>query len=182
MFIRLNGVIMFQKIMNIFLSLLLAGCLGFYLPGTEEAEATHIKADKIVVIKSKRIMMLLREGEILKAYRIALGKEPVGHKMNEGDMRTPEGIYRVDSRNSDSRFHRSLHISYPSQSDILNAQKLGLSPGGDIMIHGLPDRLKNIGELHRFSDWTEGCIAVTNTEIEEIWQMVPDGIPIEINP
>ena len=149
---------------------------------TGKASAVLIQADKVIVIKSKRLLMLMRDGEILKAYTVALGKQPNGHKTNAGDKKTPEGSYILDSRNSGSKFHKSLHISYPNESDILNAQKLGVSPGGDIMIHGLPESLGIIGKVHRIFDWTDGCIAVTNSEIEEIWQLVPDGTPIEIKP
>jgi murein L,D-transpeptidase YafK len=140
------------------------------------------KADKVVVIKSKRVLMLLRQGEIFKTYKVALGKEPNGQKTKAGDKRTPEGTYMLDSRNPDSKFHLAIHISYPNSSDVLNAHKRGVSPGGDVMIHGLPHDLGRVGKLHRLSDWTNGCIAVTNTEIEEIWRLVPDGTPIEIKP
>ena len=145
--------------------------------------AAVIKADKIVVIKSKRVILLMNNGEILKAYRVALGKHPVGRKNKQGDQKTPEGIYIIDSRIPDSKFYLALHISYPNDSDMKNAQKLGLDPGRDIMIHGLPNGLgKKIGKLHRLTDWTDGCIAVTNSEMEEIWQMVPDGTTVEIRP
>ena len=147
------------------------------------AFASVVKADKIVVIKSKRVMLLLNNGEILKAYRISLGKHPVGHKTRQGDQKTPEGPYVIDSRISDSKFYLALHISYPNDSDINNAQQLGVDPGGDIVIHGLPNRLgKKIGKLHRMTDWTDGCIAVTNSEMEEIWQLIPDRTTIEIKP
>jgi murein L,D-transpeptidase YafK len=124
----------------------------------------------------------MREGEILSAYRVALGKHPDGRKIKAGDKRTPEGNYILDGRNRDSKFHLALHISYPNESDLVNANKLGVTPGGDIMIHGLPDQFRKLGRLHRLSDWTNGCIAVTNHEIEEIWRLVPDGTPIEIKP
>lgn len=124
----------------------------------------------------------MKDGEILKAYRIALGQQPEGHKTVAGDKKTPEGIYILDKRNQDSKFHLSIHISYPNESDVLNAKKAGVSPGGDVMIHGLPNGLRSVGKLHRTMDWTDGCIAVTNSEMEEIWQLVPDGIPIEIKP
>ena len=150
--------------------------------GAWKASAAFVKADKVVVIKSKRILMLLREGEILSAYRVALGKHPDGRKIKAGDKRTPEGNYVLDTRNRDSKFHLALHISYPNESDLMNAHKLGVTPGGDIMIHGLPDQFRKLGRLHRLSDWTNGCIAVTNREIEEIWRLVPDGTPIEIRP
>lgn len=154
----------------------------FYCTVPVKASETSIIADKVIVIKSKRLLVLMREGEILKAYRVALGKKPVGRKTNAGDKKTPEGVYFIDYRNPESRFHKSLRISYPNESDILNAEKSERTPGGDIMIHGLPDNLKELDTLHRFSDWTDGCIAVTNSEIEEIWTLVPDGTTVEIKP
>jgi len=160
---------------------ILIGSFGSYwfLPGKASASD---KADKVVVIKSKRLLLLMIEGEILKTYKIALGKQPEGHKNKAGDQKTPEGNYIVDSRNRDSKFHLSIHISYPNRSDMLNAQESGLFPGGGIMIHGLPNGLKDLGKYHRIWDWTDGCIAVTNSEIEEIWRLVPDGTPVEIRP
>jgi len=146
------------------------------------ASGTLLQADKVIVVKSKRIMILMRDSDILKVYRVALGKQPNGHKMKSGDQKTPEGTYVLDSRKSDSKFYRAIHISYPNESDILTAKRLGYSPGGAIMIHGLPKKLEDIGKAHRLWDWTDGCIAVTNSEMEEIWEFVPDGIPIEIKP
>ncbi|OGW36352.1 MAG: hypothetical protein A2Y97_05950 [Nitrospirae bacterium RBG_13_39_12] len=158
----------------------MSGTCFFYRPG--KVFATQLNADKVIVIKSKRILMVLRDGEILKAYKVALGKQPKGHKINSGDKKTPEGNYILDSRKPNSKFYKSIHVSYPNKSDILNAKKLGVSPGGAIMIHGLPNKLENIGKTHRTWDWTDGCIAVTNHEIDEIWQLVPDKTPIEIKP
>jgi murein L,D-transpeptidase YafK len=147
------------------------------------ASASVVKADKIVVIKSKRVALLMNNGEIIKAYRVSLGKQPVGRKSRQGDQKTPEGTYVIDSRITDSKFHRALHISYPNDSDIKRAQRFGIDPGGSIMIHGLPNGLgRKIGKLHRLSDWTDGCIAVTNSEMDEIWELVPDGVTIEIKP
>ena len=140
------------------------------------------KADKVLVIKDKRLLLLMRNGEVLKVYKIALGKQPEGHKNEAGDRKTPEGTYIVDSRKSNSGFHLSIQISYPNQSDVLNARESGVSPGGDIMIHGLPHGLESLGKYHRIWYWTDGCIAVTNSEIEEIWRLVPDGTPVEIKP
>lgn len=159
-------------------------CLGWALQplGKGNALASFTKVDKVVVIKSKRLLMLLKEGEIFKAYRIALGKNPSGHKIKAGDQRTPEGSYIIDSRNARSKFYRAIHISYPNESDVSNAQRRGVSPGGSIMIHGLPNGFSRVGKLHRVQDWTDGCIAVTNTEMEEIWEYVADGTPIEIKP
>ncbi len=139
-------------------------------------------ADQVLVEKSARRLTLLREGKVLKQYHVALGKQPVGDKEQEGDKRTPEGEYKIDWRNAGSRYHLALHISYPDKSDTEQARAKGLSPGGDIMIHGLRDGLGWIGRLHRMLDWTNGCIAVTNPEVEEIGQAVRDGTPIKIVP
>ncbi|MEW6584290.1 MAG: L,D-transpeptidase family protein [Nitrospirota bacterium] len=148
----------------------------------DEARGSLCKADKVVVVKSKRLMLVMGGGEVLKVYKVALGKRPVGPKIVVGDKKTPEGTYVLDARKADSRFHKAIHISYPNEADIARAMKNGASPGGDIMIHGLPENFKNVGALHRVTDWTDGCIAVTNNEIEEIWKIVPDGTPIEIKP
>ena len=130
---------------------------------------------KIIVFKSARYLHLMHGKKVLKSYRIDLGFAPVGHKAVEGDGRTPEGLYFIDRRNPNSEFHLSLGISYPNARDRKRAQKLGKSPGGDIFIHG---RGNPVGYLIR--DWTWGCIAVTNDEIEEIYAMVRDGTPIAI--
>jgi len=151
--------------------------------GIEHASATLASVDKVVVIKSKRILMLLKDGEIFKTYRVSLGKRPEGHKIASGDQRTPEGRYILDSKNPKSNYHLAIHISYPNELDTLNAQKRGVSPGGGIMIHGLPpNRSHELKEITGYWDWTNGCIAVTNPEIEEIWQLVSAGTPIEIKP
>jgi len=163
-----------------FLFILSISALLFF--SSAKIEASSVKADKVVVIKSKRIMLLLRDGGIFKTYKVALGKQPKGNKMTAGDQKTPEGIYRLDKRNPNSRFHMAIHISYPNEADLANARSLGVLPGNEIMIHGLPDDLAEIGKLHRRWDWTDGCIAVSNAEMDEIWQLVPDGTPIEIKP
>ncbi|MDD2337033.1 MAG: L,D-transpeptidase family protein [Geobacteraceae bacterium] len=150
------------------------------LPG--QAPASIIHADKVVVIKKKRLLLLMRDGEILRKYRVAIGRNPVGTKTRQGDGKTPEGEYVLDRRNPRSRFYRSIHISYPNTDDVNRAQSHGVAPGCDIMIHGLPRNYEDVGELHTVTDWTKGCIAVTNTEIDEIWSFVPDGTPIEIRP
>jgi murein L,D-transpeptidase YafK len=134
------------------------------------------------VYKSQRKMDLMSNGKVIGTYRIALGGSPVGPKARQGDHRTPEGIYRIDSRNANSRYHLALHISYPDAADRERARKLGVAPGGDIMIHGLPERYAFLGSLHTKYDWTDGCIAVTNAEIEEIWKLVPVGTVVEIRP
>ena len=139
-------------------------------------------ADKILVEKAARKLTLFRTGSPVRTYRIALGKNPEGPKVHEGDGRTPEGLYVIDWRNPGSAFHLSLHISYPNTADRKRAEALGVAPGGDIMIHGVKDEMIPLGPAHRQSDWTEGCIAVTNDEIEEIWDLVPDGAVVEIVP
>jgi murein L,D-transpeptidase YafK len=140
------------------------------------------KADRIVIVKSQRTLKLLSGGKVLKAYKVALGGNPVGPKVKAGDKKTPEGDYVIDSKNAKSRFHLALHISYPNASDRERARDLGVNPGGDVEIHGLESKYAWVGSLHRQVNWTAGCIAVTNAEIEEIWPLVPVGIPVEIQP
>jgi murein L,D-transpeptidase YafK len=140
------------------------------------------KADRVLILKSERKLILSRKGEALKTYPVALGGSPEGDKQCEGDNRTPEGTYRIDSKNKASRFHRALHVSYPDAKDRAEARERGCPPGGDIMIHGLGKRFGFLGALHRVSDWTAGCIAVTNEEIEEIWAAVDVGTVVEIRP
>lgn len=142
----------------------------------------EVRVDRIVVAKAAREMVLLADGQVLKTYQIALGRNPVGPKEMEADSKTPEGTYVIDFRNPESAYHRSLHISYPSPEDLRRASEKGVSPGGDIMIHGLHKGAEWAGADHRYFDWTKGCIAVTNEEIEEIWRVVLDGTPIEIRP
>jgi murein L,D-transpeptidase YafK len=142
----------------------------------------NLHADRIVIIKSKRTLTLYSGSKELKSYRVALGGAPVGPKTRQGDHRTPEGVYRIDAKNSKSQYHRALHVSYPNPQDRAQAAKLRVNPGGDIMIHGLPPAYAYLGPLHRQYDWTEGCIAVTNSEIEEIWKLVPVGTEVEIRP
>lgn len=139
-------------------------------------------ADKILIEKSKRRLTLLKSNVPLKTYNVALGRHPYGKKTEERDGKTPEGTYIIDRRKIKSSYHRALHISYPNASDVAQAKLKGLSPGGGIMIHGLPDLLGFAGQFHTIRDWTLGCVAVTNREIEEIWRAVPDGTPVEIVP
>ena len=139
-------------------------------------------ADRIVVEKSARRLTLFRNGRALKRYPVALGGVPVGPKEFEGDQKTPEGIYRIDFHKPDSDYHLALHISYPEQHDIDRAAPSGVSAGSDIMIHGLPNGRGWIGRFHRRSDWTAGCVAVTDFEIEEIYRAVADGTDIELRP
>ena len=142
----------------------------------------RVLADSIVVEKSHHRLSLYHQGTLLRRYLVALGQQPVGDKVRVGDNRTPEGLFRIEARNPESLYHRSLKISYPDAAHRARARSLGVSPGGDIMIHGLPARQAWVGAAHRDFDWTEGCIAVTNKEIDEIWSVVPVGTPILIKP
>lgn len=139
-------------------------------------------ADSMVVDKSERRLELYYAGKLVKTYAIALGRNPVGRKTRRGDRRTPEGLYYIEGRNPRSKYHLSLRISYPNNVDRELAAQRGVNAGGDIMIHGLPKAFSSVGALHRQQDWTEGCIAVTNDEIEEIWRSVDDGARILIRP
>ena len=139
-------------------------------------------ADKVLIEKRERRLTLLSRGEVIKTYKIALGGNPVGPKERQGDNKTPEGIYIIDSRNRNSDYHLSLHISYPNEKDKMRAKELNVSPGGDIMIHGIKNGLSWVGAAHAEVDWTKGCIAVTDGEMEEIDKLVPNGTIVEIRP
>jgi len=138
--------------------------------------------DRLVVHKSKRKMMVYAGNRLLKTYKISLGKNPVGHKEIEGDMRTPEGKYTINARNPNSSYYKNLGISYPNDADRAHAASLGKSAGGDIKIHGQPNGKTDWGRWHLMRDWTHGCIAVTNLEMEELYTWVIDGARIEILP
>lgn len=150
---------------------------------TVSTHAQQQKASMISVYKGKRLLVLRdHRGKPIRKYKIALGKAPKGHKKRRGDNKTPEGRYYIDGRNPDSRFHLSLKISYPNDRDWAHADRYGQSPGDMIMIHGLPNGKEWIKDVHKSKDWTEGCIALNNEEIREIWTMVDDGTPIHIWP
>jgi murein L,D-transpeptidase YafK len=138
-------------------------------------------AESVLIDKSERKMWLITEGRKYREYDISLGDSPMGHKEREGDEKTPEGKYVIDYRNPDSRYHLSLHINYPLKQDEEKARKKGISPGGNIFIHGLPNGSGYMAREYKGVDWTDGCIAVNNQEIEEIWQLVKDGTTIEIS-
>ena len=140
------------------------------------------QADGLIVDKHLRRLLVYSTGSLVREYRVSLGREPVGSKMQQGDRRTPEGLYVIDHHNSGSRFHRALHVSYPSPADIAKARAVGVDPGGEIMVHGIQNGLGWLGRAQRFVDWTTGCIALTDPEIEELYRLVPDGTPIEIRP
>lgn len=138
--------------------------------------------NKILIEKRARQLMLISNGEVIKTYKIALGGNPNGPKERQGDNKTPEGTYFIDSRNKDSQYRLSLRISYPNERDQKRAKDLGVSPGGDIMIHGIKNGLSWVGDSHAEVDWTKGCIAVTDEEIEEIEKLAPVGTTVEIRP
>ena len=141
-------------------------------------------ADKILVKKSERKLYLLKDGQPIRTYRVSLGVNPKGHKERQGDNRTPEGLYYLNGRNPGSRFYKALHISYPNDKDRMVAAMRGEPPGGQIMIHGQPasSRIQDLQDVLKGTDWTAGCIAVNNAEIEEIWGYTTNGTPIEILP
>ena len=152
------------------------------LIGMLAAAESATKADQVIVVKSPRTLTLLSHGKVLRTYKVALGGSPVGAKEQQGDHKTPEGHYTLDRRNAKSRFYKSIHVSYSNEQDKQKASQRGVSAGGDIMIHGLPNGFGWMGATHRGLDWTDGCVAVTNEEMDEIWELVPDGTPIEIRP
>lgn len=140
------------------------------------------EVSEVLVRKEERRLYLLAGDQVVRSYRIGLGDNPSGHKLYEGDERTPEGEYILDWRNPDSDFYKSIHISYPNNQDRELASAWGLDPGGSIMIHGLPTGVGDMAFAYLGLDWTDGCIAVSNEEMDEIWQLVADGTPIRIVP
>jgi murein L,D-transpeptidase YafK len=140
------------------------------------------KADRIVVYKAQRRLELRRAGELIRSYHIALGRNPIGPKVERGDGKTPEGTYFIDRRNIASEYHLSLHISYPETADINRAAALNVDPGANILIHGEPNILNHEGKSHLLQDWTAGCIALHNSDMDEIWRLVDDGVTVEIHP
>ena len=162
------------------LVLLLIAAVIAYAHWPLEGLPEGVTANRVVVLKSERRLQLYRGETLLREYRVSLGFNPVGTKEIEGDGKTPEGSYVIDKRNSKSQYHLSLHISYPTAEQVTKAKVKGVNPGGLIMIHGIRNGLGAIGRLHLLTDWTAGCVAVTNEDIEEIWRVVPNGTPIEI--
>lgn len=140
------------------------------------------RADRILVRKGERRMYLMRGTDVLRAYRIALGLNPGGHKERSGDFRTPEGNYKLTRRNTRSDFFLSIQVSYPNDEDTRRARRNGWQPGGAIMIHGLPNDPRHTPDYYATQDWTDGCIAVSNADMVEIWMMTSDNVPIDIQP
>lgn len=144
--------------------------------------APHVTADSVLVVKSERKLYLLKAGEVLRAFDVSLGLMPRGSKQREGDSRTPEGKYFLETRNADSDFFLSIKVSYPNAGDRVRAAEMGVDPGGQIMIHGLPNEPKHDAAYYLGSDWTDGCIAVSNSDMVDIWLMTRESTPIEIRP
>jgi len=170
-----------KKIIIIILLLILTG-LSVYYFYPEDTLPVDTEIDRLVVYKSQRQLHAYSNGELIKTYRISLGGKPLGHKQFEGDKKTPEGIYRIDDKNPHSGYHKNLGISYPNEADKKYAGQYDKSPGGDIKIHGLRNGTGFISKFQRWKDWTLGCIAVTDSEIDELYRSVPIGTVIEIKP
>ena len=163
------------------LSQLLASLVVTMLPVSIQAGDFPV-ADKVIIEKAARKLHLLQNGKAFRTFKIALGIRPVGDKKKEGDFKTPEGRYILDSRNKDSEFFLSIHVSYPNATDRREAKELGADPGGAIMIHGQPNEPSRSEAYYRTQDWTNGCIAVSNSDMIDIWLMTGDNTPIEIIP
>jgi murein L,D-transpeptidase YafK len=170
------------KLLSVVACIFVGGVALMLLQRNSSPLPAGVRADKVLVEKRARRLSLISGGRIIKSYRVALGRSPVAQKEREGDKRTPEGVYTIDRHNDRSGFYKALHVSYPSAEQRAKAANLGIDPGGDIMIHGLRNRFGWIGSAHRIRDWTAGCIAVTNPEIDEVFDAVPDGTVVEIVP
>jgi murein L,D-transpeptidase YafK len=162
-------------------SLIILG-LTFYYFYPEDKLPAHIIIDKLEVYKSKRRLLAYSNGQLVKTYKISLGRQPIGDKEFEGDKKTPEGLYFINDKNPNSGYHKNLGISYPNNEDIQNTKLLSKSAGGDVKIHGLRNKTGFISKFHRWYDWTLGCIAVTDEEIDELYNAVKIGTKIEIKP
>ncbi len=166
----------------ILLIILMIGLIGLliYTLIPEKSIPKNARITKILVLKSQRKLILFENDEEVKTYKISLGFQPIGHKQFEGDGKTPEGLYTINNKNPNSAYHLNLGVSYPNEKDKAFALSKNNNAGGDIKIHGLKNNLMNIGKFHRFKDWTFGCIALANSEIEELFNHVEIGTPIEI--
>jgi murein L,D-transpeptidase YafK len=171
----------FVKRIKWFGLLIIVGLLTYYVYPRPKLPV-DAKVDRIVVIKSKRRLIVYQGQNELKSYKISLGRQPIGKKQVEGDMKTPEGVYFINSKNPNSRYYKSFGISYPNQDDIDNAKRVGKNPGGDILIHGARKGFGFFSTWLRFFDWTQGCIALTNNEMDELYNHVEIGTVVEIKP
>jgi murein L,D-transpeptidase YafK len=167
---------------GIYIMVILVGILIFYYFCPEEKLDASRPIDKILVLKSKRSLTVYSKGEALKTYTISLGLKPIGAKQFEGDFKTPEGNYIIDTKNPHSSYHKNLGISYPSKANMKYAKSKGKEPGGLIKIHGIKNGMGFIAKFHRWKDWTHGCIAITNDEMDELYKNIKIGTPIEIRP
>lgn len=169
------------KIIVLLISFLFVGLLIYYFyPEGKLPKSAQV--DSIIIYKSKRELLVYSKGKLLKKYKIALGRNPIGAKAFEGDRKTPEGIYYINDKNPTSGWHKNLGISYPNAVDRKRAKQLGKATGGDIKIHGLQNKRGFVGKFHRWKDWTLGCIALTDNEVDELYRAVKIGTPIEIKP
>lgn len=148
----------------------------------ESSIPENITIDKIIVLKSSRQLKAYSQGKLIKTFKISIGRNPIGRKEIEGDKKTPEGLYSINDKNPQSGYHRNLGISYPNKEDILRTKQIGGKIGGDIKIHGIRNGFGFIGKFHRLFDWTLGCIAMTNSEIEQLYDHTPVGTIVEIRP
>lgn len=184
----LGSLFVMRRLFNVLFILVFLICSGFWVnEGMAQSSVittTNIKPviDKVLVEKSKRKLYLMSGKNIIKTYNISLGKKPVGHKVMEGDKRTPEGLYWIDWRKQSSKFNLAMHISYPNPRDVAQAKKQGVSPGSMIMIHGTPIDPEYPEWYFRGLNWTDGCIAMMNRDMKEVWSLVKDGTLIEIKP
>jgi murein L,D-transpeptidase YafK len=168
-------------ILKLVLSFLLFGLAVYYFYPEEKLPA-HTTINRLVVFKSKRKLLAYSNEKLVKTYSISLGRQPIGDKEFEGDKKTPEGLYYINDKNPNSGYHKNLGISYPNKDDIKQAKRLGKPTGGDVKIHGLKNKTGFIGKFHRWFDWTLGCIAVTDEEVDELYHAVNIGTEIEIKP
>jgi murein L,D-transpeptidase YafK len=162
-------------------SALSLGVVGVLVPHGAFAQM-RLHADEVLIIKHLRRLFLLQHGHVIKSYPIALGRHPIGAKDREGDGRTPEGFYVIDRRTRDSAYHLALHLSYPNEMDRIIAREQHVNPGGAIYIHGMPDGFGDPDPVKFFKDWTDGCIALSDPAIRQVWNAVPDGTPVVIRP
>jgi murein L,D-transpeptidase YafK len=160
-------------------SIIVSICALLLLCGAADANP---KADFVLVVKSEKRLYLMQNGDVIASFRVAFGQNPKGHKEQEGDERTPEGRYVLDAKNPHSAFYKSIHISYPDAEDRKRARKKGVSPGGDIMIHGQKNGYERWETFTQLVNWTDGCIALKNKEMDFVWNAVKVGTPIEIRP
>lgn len=181
-FLALTGGVLAATVLMMAMPALADGSLSSSALISSGVEPALPLADRVVVRKGERKLQLLRGDDVLRTFKVALGLRPEGHKQFEGDFRTPEGLYRLTRRNPNSEFFLSILVDYPNEQDIARARRNGLSPGGAIMIHGEPNAPRKPRDYYRNIDWTEGCIAVSNSDMVEIWLMTPPGTPIEILP